>query len=130
MTYTATYSSTKRSYDVTINANNDGYGNVTQRTITAEYGTTITTSENTLTINGTKVTATPTTSDAQYTYTFEGWTFSNCGTEGSEEVRPSCTVTANFKQEVNKYTVTWKNEDGTVLETDEGVAYGQTPSYN
>lgn len=28
------------------------------------------------------------------------------------------------------YTVTWKNHDGTVLETDTGVAYNTTPSFN
>ena len=28
------------------------------------------------------------------------------------------------------YTVTWKNHDGSVLETDTGVAYNSTPSYN
>ena len=28
------------------------------------------------------------------------------------------------------YTVTWKNHDGSVLETDTGVAYNSTPTYN
>ena len=29
----------------------------------------------------------------------------------------------------SKYTVTWKNDDGTVLKTDQNVSFGTTPSY-
>ncbi|MBE5745994.1 MAG: BspA family leucine-rich repeat surface protein [Clostridiales bacterium] len=29
----------------------------------------------------------------------------------------------------NRFTITWKNENGTVLKTDENIPYGQTPSY-
>lgn len=34
------------------------------------------------------------------------------------------------KWETVGYTVTWKNHDGTTLETDEGVAQGATPTYD
>lgn len=70
--------------------------------------------------------------DAQYTYTFAGWS-----TDGKTVIDPMpSTVTENveyiavFNSTVNKYTVTWQNADGTVLETDSNVAYGTTPAYN
>ncbi|MCH5182947.1 MAG: phosphodiester glycosidase family protein, partial [Oscillospiraceae bacterium] len=61
---------------------------------------------------------------AQYTYTFAGW---------DKELAPvteDVIYTATFKATVNTYTVKWVNEDGTVLETDENVPYGEMPQYD
>jgi len=40
------------------------------------------------------------------------------------------TYTATFTETLRTYTITWKNDDGTTLETDENVPYGTTPSYD
>ena len=56
-------------------------------------------------------------------YTFVGW---------SPKVTPvysDITYTAQFTSE-KSYTVTWKNWDGTILELDQGLAYGEMPSYD
>ena len=63
-------------------------------------------------------------STEQYTYAFAGWTPKITVVTGDAE------YTATFTDTIRTYTVTWKNWDGTVLETDENVGYGTTPVYN
>ena len=71
--------------------------------------------------------------DNDNTYTFSGWTDGE-NTYGLTDALPAVTAdvtyTAVFTAEPKTYTVTWKNWDGSVLETDENVAAGATPSYD
>ena len=62
--------------------------------------------------------------DAQYTYTFTGWDPEIASVTGN------ATYTAKFSAAEKTFTVTWVNDDGTVLETDENVTYGTIPEYN
>ena len=60
--------------------------------------------------------------NAQYTYTFAGW---------SPELVPAisdATYAATYTATVNEYTVTWMNDDGNVIKTD-AVPYGEKPVY-
>ena len=64
-------------------------------------------------------------STAQYTYTFNGkWD------PELTWVTKSQTYVAQFDSMVNKYTVTWENSDGSLLELDENVSYWTIPEYN
>lgn len=56
------------------------------------------------------------------TYTFEKWS------PELKEAKGDITYTAQFKDEARKYQITWKNDDGTVIKTDE-VPYGTKPVY-
>ena len=60
--------------------------------------------------------------DAQYTYTFAGWTPEIVAVIGD------ATYTAMFEETLNTYTITWQDEDGNVIKTDE-VAQGTTPAF-
>ena len=69
---------------------------------------------------------TPTKSaTAQYLYTF-----SNTWSPEITAVNGNAVYTAQFSQTLQKYTVTWENDDHTILETDEYVPYGETPRYD
>ena len=63
-------------------------------------------------------------SDGRYNYTFAGWT------PDIEPVTKDATYTATFSSEEITYTVTWENYDGTILEVDNNVPYGTTPTYD
>lgn len=109
-TYTATYISDTRTYTVTWK-HPDGH---ILKTDTVAYGDT-----------PSYVGDTPTKdADAQYEYVFKGWT---------PEIVPvtgDVVYTATFDPILQKYTVIWQNDDGTLLEKDENVEYGTMPSYD
>ena len=81
----------------------------------------------------------PTTADAQYTYTAIGWNTDPNATTALDPMPALGTSNTIYyavydkndeaHRTVNKYTITWKNWDGTLLATDE-VAYGTTPVYS
>ena len=113
VTYTATFTKVTNKYKVTFV---DEDGKVLKEETEYEYGTKA--ADIAKPEDPTKE-RTP-----QYTYTFAGWT------PEVEDVTKDVTYKATYKETVNKYTVTWKNYDGKVLETDRGVEYGATPKYD
>ena len=62
--------------------------------------------------------------DDTYSYTFNGWNPS------IETVSKDMVYTATYLSTQNSYTVTWKNSDGEILETDTNVEYGTMPEFN
>ena len=107
-TYTATYTTTTNKYTIKF-VNEDG---TELQSSEVEYGETPVYSK-----------ATPTkAADAQYTYTFDKWDSDIVAVKGD------ATYTATFTNTTNKYKITFKNYDGTVLQSSE-VEYGETPKY-
>ena len=73
--------------------------------------------------------------DAQYTYTFVGWSTSMNSETGSSvadlpNVTTNVTYYAAFSKTPKTFTVTWVNWNGDLLEKDEDVKYNSTPSYD
>ena len=68
---------------------------------------------------------------AQYTYTFAGWsdgTTTYAPDDALPEVIRNATYTATFTQTDREYTITWKNDDGSVIDTTT-VPYGTVPTH-
>ena len=126
-TYTAYYNQSIKTYSITaVGISPAGYGTVSPASLASiPGGSTVTVNGNKITVNGTTITATPAAADAQYTYTFDHWNNVPATVTGNVT-----NIEAVFTRTTNTYTVTWKNYDGTTLETDENVAYGTTPTYN
>jgi hypothetical protein len=104
-TYKATFSSTTRSY--TITWQNDDETLIDKTTV--QYGLVPTHEDPTK------------AATAEYTYKFEGWTPSIALVTGDAIYK------ATFSAKKNKYTVIFKNEDGSILQNTE-VEYGETPA--
>ena len=68
---------------------------------------------------------------AQYTYTFAGWsdgTTTYAPDDALPEAIRNATYTATFTQTDREYTITWKNDDGSVIDTTT-VPYGTVPTH-
>ena len=105
-TYTATFTSTLRSYTITWKNDDDSVIDTT----TVAYGQMPTHADP------------EKAADAQYTYTFTGWTPNIVAVTGP------ATYTATYSTTVNSYTITWLNDDETLIDTTT-VEYGQTPTH-
>ncbi|MBR2300438.1 MAG: InlB B-repeat-containing protein [Bacteroidaceae bacterium] len=111
ITYTATYIEVPRTFTVTWV---DEDGTVLEVDTEVPYGATPSFDKSTPTKAAT----------AQYTYTFTGWT------PAIVPVTKDAVYTATYMPTLRTYTITWVDEDGTVLETDTDVPYGTIPSYD
>ena len=110
VTYTAKFSAVLKTYTVTWA---DYDGTVLETDENVQYGTVPT-------YNG----STPVREqNAQYNYVFKGWSPS------VEPVAGNVTYTAQYNENIRKYTVRWLDEDGTVLKTQPLLPYGTMPDY-
>ncbi len=118
-------------YTVTIAKNVDGYGSVSETSITDVLrDTPISIDDNELTIDETTVTATPASTTAEYTYAFSAWKNGETVLTGdANTVTSNMTITAHFTRTANDYTLTWEFDGGTTATaagdyTHGTVAYG------
>lgn len=92
-----THSWTTRQYTVTITSSNTGYWTVSLESVTADFLSKISTSENILTIGSTDVIANPSDSTTLYTYSFSG-RINNCW----DTLTKTCSIIADFAKNTNQ----------------------------
>lgn len=115
---------TEESYTVSFSIDNPGYGSLSRNVIMdVAKDTTITVEGNTIKIGNVTVTATPKTSNSEFTYAFDSFEYSGTSIAGD------VLVTAKFTRTVNEYDVIFKNEDGESLQSSK-VKFGEIPAYN
>jgi len=124
---TANFTRTTRTYTVTLTRNNTGYGTLSSYSISSvPYGATVSVSSNTITINGTRITATAASATSQYSYAFSSWSVSNGTT-----ITGNKSITATFTRSLKNYTVTISTNNssyGSVSQSSVSVPYGTTMS--
>ena len=102
-------------FDVAITVNSAEYGQVDKtKILSVPYGAAISVTDNVLTVGDNKVTATAAANTAQYTYSFANWT--GVDMTAGAKVEGDVNVTANFKADVNKYTVKFVDGDKLISE--------------
>ncbi len=108
---TANFTQTKKQHNITFVDEN---GTVLKAATAYDYGTAA--ADIAKPANPTKA------STAQYSYTFAGWS----PTVGN--VTADATYTATYTPNLRSYTITWKNDDGSTIDTTT-VAYGTVPTH-
>ena len=118
-TYKATYTATVNTYKVTFAAGENGSVDLSAIENVA-YGSEVTIDGNKLTIGTNDVTATPSAQTDEYTYAFVAWE------NAPATITGATTITATFSATKRSYVITFKDEDGTVLNAEEWF-YGTMP---
>lgn len=122
-------------FTVTINVDNKDYGTVNKTSISnVAKNTAIIVDASTLTIGTETVTATPAVNDAQYTYRFDGFTYSGTIVMGNMTIKAKFSRTLNgndnekifsiiFKLETENYSFTYNSSTEDVIKR---VSDGET----
>lgn len=101
-TITANFNRAVQTYTVNFESSNGEYGSVAPTFLgSVPYGSQFAVSNNTITINGSTITATPAPNTEEFSYSFTGWSVSS-----GDKVTGTMTVTATFAQGPSTYTVT------------------------